>query len=82
MNATLTLKAWGNSLGVRIPVRIAKEAHLKADSQVTIRVEDDRVVLTPVTPKRLSLAERLALYDVAVHGGEVMATPARGAEKW
>lgn len=80
--ATLDIKHWGNSLGVRLPSAIAKAAKLHVDQRVRIWVEDGRVVIEPDGQSRPSLAERLAAYDVTRHGGEVMATPAEGAEKW
>ncbi len=82
MVATLAVKQWGNSLGVRIPARIAREVHLHVDSEVCVSVEGDRVVLTPVHTGRMSLAERLAAFDPARHGGEAMAAMPVGAESW
>ena len=82
MKTTLALKAWGNSLGVRIPKAIAQAVGLRADSKVTISVEDERVVLSPIGVKNLSLSDRLALYYPDTHGGEAMATPRIGAERW
>ena len=46
-------------------------------------VEEGRLVITPVEDAPLTLEQRLALFDPAHHGGEVMATDeALGAEKW
>ena len=45
-------------------------------------VEDGRVVITPQDDKPLSLLERLALFDPAVHGGESMAAAPVGIEAW
>jgi len=48
-----------------------------------VAVEGDQVVITPVGDSRLSLEQRLAIYDPKRHGGERMATPeALGAERW
>jgi len=80
--AILAIKHWGNSLGVRLPVAIARAAHLDADQQVRITVEDGRVVITPLARENLSLDERLARFDPQRHGGEAMATPPVGAERW
>ncbi len=80
--AVLDIKQWGNSLGVRLPVAVAREAHLHVDQQVRISVEDGHVVITPVTARPLSLEQRLARFDPARHGGEVMASKAIGAEQW
>ena len=80
--AILDIKPWGNNLGVRLPAAVARAAHLSANQRVRITVEDGRVIITPHGDKPLSLAQRLALFDPAVHGGEAMATPRVGREKW
>ncbi len=80
--AVLDIKQWGNSLGVRLPAAIARDAHLRVDQRVRISVADGHVVITPVTDVALTLAQRLARFDPARHGGEVMAGKAIGAERW
>lgn len=80
--AILDIKPWGNNLGVRIPAAVARLAKLHANQRVKLTVEDGRVVITPQQDRPLTLAERLALFDPAEHGGEVMAVAARGAEAW
>ncbi|MDR0780972.1 MAG: AbrB/MazE/SpoVT family DNA-binding domain-containing protein [Pseudomonadales bacterium] len=80
--ATLDIKAWGNSLGVRLPSAIAQAADLHVDQRVRLTVEQGRVVIEPVKKTYLSLAERIAAYDITKHGGEVMNTSPEGAEKW
>ena len=80
--AILDIKPWGNNLGVRLPAAVAREARLTANQRVRITVEDGRVVITPHGDKPLSLADRLALFDSALHGGEAMATNPVGREAW
>ena len=80
--AFLDIKPWGNNLGVRIPAAVARAAKLRANQRVMLSVEEGRVVITPQADKDLTLADRLALFDPAVHGGELMQTVAVGAEKW
>jgi antitoxin MazE len=80
--AVLDIKQWGNSLGVRLPAAVARAANLHLDQRVRIVVEDGRVVITPEDGKRSTLAERLARYDPARHGGEALATDRVGAERW
>lgn len=80
---TLDIKQWGNNLGVRLPAAIAREAHLHAHQRVNITVINKQVVITPVEDAVLTLEQRLALFDSARHGGEVMMpSEALGAEKW
>ena len=78
--AVLEIKTWGNSLGVRIPSAVARAAKLKANQPVKLTVEDGRVIVTPQSPKPLTLAERLERYDPTLHGGEAMAAPLIGVE--
>lgn len=80
--AILDIKPWGNNLGVRLPAAVARAAKLTANQRVRITVEDGRVVITPHADRALSLADRLALFDPAVHGGEAMATSPVGREAW
>lgn len=82
VEATLDIKQWGNNLGVRLPAAVARAAHLHADQRVRISVENDRVVITPVTDAPLSLEQRLACFDPVRHGGELMVSQAIGAERW
>jgi len=80
--AVLDIKQWGNNLGVRLPAAVAREAHLHVDQRVRVSVQGGNVVITPLAESPLTLEQRLALYDTARHGGEVMAAEPLGAEKW
>lgn len=81
--AVLDIKQWGNSLGVRLPAAVAREAHLRVDQRVRVSVEGDQVVIRPLNDARLTLEQRVAAYDVKRHGGERMtATESIGAERW
>ena len=80
--AVLDIKAWGNNLGVRLPASVARAARLKADQRVRITVEDGRVIITPDGDRPPTLAERLARFDPALHGSEVMAAAPVGRERW
>ena len=80
--AILDIKPWGNNLGVRLPATIARAAKLTANQRVRITVEEGRVVIAPHGDKPLTLADRLALFDPAIHGGEAMATKPVGREAW
>lgn len=80
--AILDIKQWGNNLGVRLPAAVAREAKLHVHQRVRVTVEGDQVVITPVADVPLTLAQRLAQFDPAHHGGEVMAAAPVGAERW
>ncbi len=80
--AILSLKHWGNNLGVRLPQAVAREAHLHADQQVRVVVEAGRVVIEPLPSAPLTLEQRLQQFDPQRHGGEVMVVDPVGAERW
>ena len=81
--AVLDIKQWGNSLGVRLPAAVAREARLRLDQRVSVSVEGDHVVIRPIDDSRLTLEQRVAAYDPMRHGGEHMATTRTlGAERW
>ena len=80
--AVLDIKQWGNNLGVRLPAAVAREAHLHVHQRVRVSVQGGNVVITPVAEPPLTLEQRLALYDPARHGGEIMAVEPLGTEKW
>ncbi|MBT7204399.1 MAG: AbrB/MazE/SpoVT family DNA-binding domain-containing protein [Deltaproteobacteria bacterium] len=80
--AILDIKRWGNNLGVRLPVGIAREAHLHEHQRVHIEVEQGRVIITPLENQQINLEQRLAQFDQARHSGEVMATTQLGTEQW
>jgi len=80
--AVLDIKQWGNSLGVRLPASVAREAHLRVDQRVRVSVEGGQVIITPIPDAPFTLEQRLARFDPARHGGEVMASQPVGAERW
>lgn len=74
------LRRWGNSLGIRLPASIAREAQLQEDQAVELSVVEGGVMIRPVQ-RRLSLAERLAAYEpMAGEPTEAMAFHPLGAE--
>jgi len=82
METILDIKKWGNSLGVRLPVSIAKVANLHVDQRVCLSVEKGKVVISPVVNQFDSLDERLKKFDATVCSGESMQTSELiGAEK-
>ncbi len=70
----LDIKRWGNSLGMRLPSAIAKEANLHLDQSVRLTVEDGKIIVAPCGDVGLSLEERLSRFDQDKHAGEAMQT--------
>jgi antitoxin MazE len=82
MEATLDIKQWGNSLGMRLPSALAKAVGLKLNQKIKITVEDKKLIIT-AAEETLTLEQKLALFNSEKHGGEQMqATSVLGVEKW
>jgi antitoxin MazE len=79
-SATLTVQRWGNSLAVRIPAAVARSARFRAGQPVEVSAQDSNVLVKPLGEPKLTLAQKLAAFDPALHGGEVMATRPVGNE--
>jgi antitoxin MazE len=79
-SARLTIQKWGENLAVRIPTAVARAAQFTEGQQVEITAEAIGVSIKPLGARRLTLAERLALYDAVTHGSEVMASRRIGSE--
>ncbi|WP_394807335.1 AbrB/MazE/SpoVT family DNA-binding domain-containing protein [Nitrosomonas sp.] len=78
----LVIKQWGNNLGVHLPAAIVREAQVHVDQRVRLTVVDGQIIITPMEGESLMLEQRLAQYDLARHGDEVMRVQHIGAEKW
>jgi len=78
--ASLTVQQWGNSLAVRIPAAVARSARLALGQPVEMTVSEEGIHVRAVGRVRLSLAQKLALYEPATHGGEAMAAKPVGRE--
>ncbi len=79
--ATLTVQQWGNSLAVRIPAAVARSARFVVGQPVALSVGEEGVLVKRAGRPKLTLAQKLAVFDPAQHGGEVMATYRIGAEE-
>ncbi|MCG8156478.1 AbrB/MazE/SpoVT family DNA-binding domain-containing protein [Brenneria goodwinii] len=57
---TVTLKKWGNSPSIRIPVSVMQAASLSIDDKLELRVEENQLILVPVKTREYSLDALLA----------------------
>jgi antitoxin MazE len=78
--ATLTVQRWGNSLAVRIPSSVARSAGFRVGLPVAVSAKDSAVLVKATGEPRLTLKQKLALFDPEQHGGEAMATGHVGKE--
>lgn len=47
----VTVKKWGNSVGVRIPSMILNTLAIQAEHLVDIRAENGKIVIEPIRPQ-------------------------------
>jgi antitoxin MazE len=79
-HAMLTVQQWGNSLAVRIPAAVARSAHFRVGQPVEVSAQDSNVLVRAIGEPRLTLAQKLAVFDPVLHGGEALASPPVGQE--
>lgn len=82
VTAEQTVQSWGNSLAVRLNAKVARAAHIVEGQPVHVEVVDGGVFLRPVIASRETLAQKLARFDPALHGGEVMSGGPVGKERF
>ncbi len=51
MSTTTQLARWGNSLGLRLPKAVAREARLDEGDTVNVSVDNGTIVLRPSRPR-------------------------------
>ena len=73
-SATLRVQQWGNSLAVRIPAAVARSARFTVGQPVEVSARDSDVLVRAIGVPKLTLTQKLAIFDPALHGGEAMAT--------
>lgn len=70
---------WGNSLGIRIPLSLAKEIGLAEGTQVDIRLDNDRII---ICRKKYTLEALLSQVSPKNIHDEVDTGPSVGREAW
>lgn len=61
----VTVKAWGNSAGLRLPSSVLKQMHINLGDTLTMAVTEAGLLLKPVEQKpRYTLAELIAQCDL------------------
>lgn len=57
---TATISTWGNSQGLRFPKDIMKQLSLSIGDKVNIFIENHKIVVEPIKPKR----EKANIYEL------------------
>ena len=81
MSVQQKVSAWGNSLGIRLPRAIAQQAGFTEGTSVSISIEGNKVVLTPLRPK-YNLDELLEGIAPDMQHGEIDWGEPVGEEAW
>ena len=77
-----TIKKWGNSLALRIPKALAKEAGLHYEASVELSLVDGKLVIIPIERPKLDLEAMLDQITEDNLHAEVSFGPAVGQEVW
>ena len=67
----VTMRKWGNSIGVRIPAGILTEVNLSAEKKVEVRAEAGRIIIEPIIETQETLAQLLSQITADNLHGEV-----------
>jgi antitoxin MazE len=77
-----TIQKWGNSLALRIPKPLARDAGLQQETDVNISLVDGKLVITPLPKSKPTLDQLLAnIADENLHIESDTGT-ATGNEIW
>lgn len=76
-----TISRWGNSLALRLPSHVTREARLEEGVSVNIEIEEGSIKVTP-TRKRFKLADLLAGHVKNENAAEVDWGKPEGEEVW
>ena len=78
----ITVQRWGDSLAVRIPKALAKQANVKKGSTVSLTVKSGHAAITPVRRRKYSLKELVEKIASANRQPEVDWGSPVGKEVW
>jgi len=79
---TTHIKKWGNSLAVRFPQSLLAQLNLKEDCEVEIRIDEGRLILSPVKKPKYTLDELLAQVTPESLHDEIDFGAPLGKEEW
>lgn len=77
-----SIQKWGNSLALRIPQALAKEAKLKLGDRADLRLSGGKLVIMPLGRKKWSLSTLLAGIKKQNLHGEISVDRPIGRESW
>ena len=80
---TATISIWGNSQGLRFPKDIMNQLSLSIGDKVRIFVENHKIVLEPVKPKRKKIDIKNLVKDIPLeYNASEVFDYKMGKEEW
>jgi len=80
---TATISTWGNSQGLRFPKDIMNQLSLSIGDKVKIFVENQKIVLEPVKPKRKKIDINNLVKDIPLeYNASEVFNDKMGKEEW
>lgn len=76
------ISKWGNSLAVRIPQPVAREARLAEGDRITVTLDQDGAIVLRSARKKYSLDELVSRITPKNRHEETDWGPAQGKEIW
>ena len=73
------IQKWGNSLGLRIPMQLAKQLKLHQGSPVTLEIEQGRII---IQPPKYNLEMMLKDITPKNQHHQILDDEQRGNEEW
>ena len=74
------IQKWGNSFGIRIPRSVLKSLDIKDNDLLTIEEKDDKIIISNVNKKKISLAKKFFEYHGDTSNNDFIWDDARGRE--
>ena len=78
----IRIQKWGNSFGIRIPRSVLKSLDIKDNDLLTIEEKDDKIIISKVNKKKISLAKKFFEYHGDALNNDFIWDDARGKEIW
>ena len=78
----ISIQKWGNSLALRIPQALAKEAHLTRGGKAELRLTRGNLVIMPLAQKRWALKALLSGVTKKNLPAEFKTSGPVGRESW
>jgi antitoxin MazE len=60
----VSIKKWGNSLGIRIPQRILSKLKIKESQKLDVQVQDGSIVIKPISSELNELLSKINLNNL------------------